>query len=113
MRPVWTLLLPCNHPHVFFVSVADKELSVSVSGLESTLTGECVSVDNKRVKRSENPEALAASAGEEAPEREGRMDLSAGQPLAEVLAARRMVQPVEGFGLREWDESCLWPMRGD
>jgi len=41
------------------------------------------------------------------------MDLSAGQPLAEVLAARRMVQPVEGFGLREWDESCLWPMRGD
>src|SRR5216683_7210190 len=74
---------------MFFVSVADKELSVSVSGLESTLTGWFVSVDNKKVKRSENLEALPASAGEEAPEREGRMDPSAGQPLAEVLAARR------------------------
>jgi len=113
MRAVCTRSTALYHPHVFFVSVADKELSVSVSGLESTLADWFVSVDNKRVKRSENPEALPASAGEEAPEREGRMDLSASQPLAEVLAARRMVQPVEGFGLREWDESCQWPMRGD
>ncbi len=34
-------------PPAFFVSVASKGLSVSVSGLESTLTGDCVSVDSK------------------------------------------------------------------
>src|SRR5713226_3673948 len=32
---------------MFFVSVADKGLSVVVSGLESTLAGRCVSVDSK------------------------------------------------------------------
>ena len=36
---------------MFFVSVADKGLSVGVSGLESTLVGGCVSVDFKRVCR--------------------------------------------------------------
>ena len=34
-------------PPGFFVSVASKGFSVSVSGLESTLTGDCVSVDSK------------------------------------------------------------------
>jgi hypothetical protein len=32
---------------MFFVSVADKGLSVVVSGLESTVVGGCVSVDSK------------------------------------------------------------------
>src|SRR6266849_5202047 len=32
---------------MFFVSVADKGLSVVVSGLESTVVGRCVSVDSK------------------------------------------------------------------
>jgi len=36
---------------MFFVSVADKGLSIAVSGLESTLAGGCVSVDSKRVCR--------------------------------------------------------------
>jgi hypothetical protein len=34
---------------LFFVSVASKGLSVPVSGLESTLTGICISVDSKEV----------------------------------------------------------------
>jgi hypothetical protein len=34
---------------VFFVSVADKGLSVVVSGLESTVAGKFVSVDSKGV----------------------------------------------------------------
>src|SRR6266446_5940494 len=38
-------------PSWFFVSVADKGLSVAVSGLESTVVGVCVSVDSKRVCR--------------------------------------------------------------
>src|SRR5712664_43937 len=38
-------------PSWFFVSVADKGLSVAVSGLESTVAGGCVSVDSKRVCR--------------------------------------------------------------
>jgi hypothetical protein len=42
-----------------------KDLMFSVSGLESTVAGWFVSVDNKGVKRSENPRALPASAGEE------------------------------------------------
>jgi hypothetical protein len=37
-----------------------------------------VSVANKGVNGSENPEAFPASVEEAAPEREGRMDLSAG-----------------------------------
>jgi hypothetical protein len=32
---------------MFFVSVADKGLSVVVSGLESTVVGGCASVDSK------------------------------------------------------------------
>src|SRR2546426_1148449 len=48
MCPVCTLV---RAPSWFFVSVADKGLSVSVSGLESTLTGWCVSVDSKGVCR--------------------------------------------------------------
>src|SRR5260370_34817710 len=36
-----------NDPPVFFVSVADKGRSVSVSGLESTLADWYVSVDSK------------------------------------------------------------------
>ena len=38
-------------PSWFFVSVADKGLSVAVSSLESTVAGGCVSVDSKRVCR--------------------------------------------------------------
>src|SRR5712692_10352559 len=38
-------------PPAFFVSVADKGLSVGVSGLESTLPGWLVSVDSKRACR--------------------------------------------------------------
>jgi hypothetical protein len=60
---------------------------VAVSGLESTLADIMACVDRKGVKKSENLLALPASAGEEAPEREGRMDLCADQQLAEVLAA--------------------------
>ncbi len=33
---------------MFFVSVASKELSVRISGLESTLAGISISVDSKR-----------------------------------------------------------------
>src|SRR6266852_2721866 len=39
---------PPPTPSWFFVSVADKGLSVAVSGLESTVAGGCVSVDSKR-----------------------------------------------------------------
>ena len=92
---------------MFFVSVADKELSVSVSGLESTLADWFVSVDNKRVKRSENSRALPDSAGEEGPEREDRMDLSADQRLAGVPAARQTGRA----GLRGWVGTCRWSLR--
>jgi hypothetical protein len=37
---------------MFSVSVDDKELSVGVSGLESTVAGGCVSVDFKGVNGS-------------------------------------------------------------
>jgi len=57
--------------------------------------------------RGDKPEPLPASAGEEAPEREGRMDQSADQRLAEVLAAGWMAQRI---GLREWERSC-WGSR--
>jgi len=85
---------------VFFISVASTGLRVYVSGLESTLTGISVCVDNKGVKRSENLEALPASAGEEAPELEGRTDLFGGQQLAEVPAARQMVGRRVAAGVR-------------
>ena len=39
------------HP-LFFVSVADKGVSVAVSGLESTVTGCRVSVDSSRLRRA-------------------------------------------------------------
>ena len=85
---------------MFFVSVADKRLSVVVSGLESTVAGVSVSVDSKGVKKGENLKALPASAGEEVLEREGRMDLFAEQRLAEVLAVRRMVRRRLAAGVR-------------
>jgi hypothetical protein len=71
-----------------------------VSGLESTLAGISVSVASKGVNRSEKAEALQASAGEEAPEQEGLTDLSGDQRLAEVPAARQMVQRREAAGVR-------------
>lgn len=74
----------------FFISVADKGLTLTVSSLESTDAGGCVSVDPKGVKRIHGPETLPASAGEEAPGREGRMDQPADQRLAEVLPTGRM-----------------------
>ena len=40
----------------FSVSVADKGLSVAVSGLESTVTGGCVSVDSSRLTAREGAE---------------------------------------------------------
>ena len=39
------------HP-LFFVSVADKGVSVAVSGLESTVVDGCVSVDSSRHRRA-------------------------------------------------------------
>jgi len=87
-------------PPCFFVSVASTGLRVRVSGLESTVAGTSVSVDSKGVKRSENPEAFPASVEEAAPEREGRMDLSADQRLAKVPAARQMVGPRLLAGVR-------------
>ena len=38
-------------PSWFFVSIADKGLSVVVSGLESTVVSGCVSIDSKGVCR--------------------------------------------------------------
>jgi hypothetical protein len=84
---------------------------VAVSGLESTLADIMACVDRKGVKKSENLLALPASAGEEALEREGRMDLCVDQRLAEVLdavvrrrrvAAVREVVVVEESAVRRW-----------
>jgi hypothetical protein len=44
--------MTCLHHPLFFVSIADKGLRVGVSGLESTVVGDCVSVDSKRVNGS-------------------------------------------------------------
>ena len=79
-------------PPGFLVSVADKGLSVCCKWFRINSCRWLVSVDSRGVKRSKNAEALPASAGEEAPEWEGRMDLSADRRLAEVLAAGRTVQ---------------------
>jgi len=73
---------------------------VVVSDLESIAAGGCVSVASKVVKRSENRQALPASAGEEAPELEGRTDLFGDQRVAESPAARQMVRRRVGAGGR-------------
>ena len=86
---------------MFFVSVADKGLSVGVSWCKWFRINTCgwfVSVDNKGVKWSEN--RGADSAEEEVPEGEGRMDLSADRRLAEVPGERQMVQPRLVDGVR-------------
>ena len=97
---------------MFFISVASTGLRVYVSGLESTLTGISICVDNKGVKRSENLEALPASAAEEASELEGRTDLFADQRLAEVPAARQMKRRRRVAGVRMGvEESAVLRLR--
>jgi len=84
---------------------------VVVSGLESIAAGGCGSVASKGVKRSENGQALPASAGEEALELEGRTDLFGDQRLAEVPAARQMVRRRVVAGVRMVvEKGCCAPV---
>jgi len=104
---------------VFFVSVADKGLSVSVSGLESTLADWYVSVDSK-----EDGCPVGCGSGRPTGAR-GRpglapwMGAAAGcwvgllARLAKGCWAEGLTRPTERIALREWDESCRWSMRGD
>src|SRR6266436_62279 len=99
----WRVTIPVPLPHpLFFVSAADKGLSVGVSGLESTVADGCVSVDSKRVCRLCGGGNCGRSGVRGRPclgqvvEWVGR---SAGDCRAERLA-----QLTERIGLQGWDE---------
>src|SRR6266852_6195702 len=106
-------------PSGFFVSVASKGFSVSVSGLESTLADWYVSVDSK-----EDGCPVGCGSGRPTGAR-GRpglapwMGAAAGcwvgllARLAKGCWAEGLTRPAERIALREWDESCRWSMRGD
>src|SRR5260370_21731579 len=104
---------------MFFVSVASKGFSVSVSGLEPTLAEWYVSVDSKE-------DGCPVGCGS------GRPNGARGRPclapwmgaaagcwvgllarLANGCWAEGLTRPTERIALREWDESCRWSMRGD
>src|SRR5260370_21444356 len=104
---------------MFFVSVASKGFSVSVSGLEPTLTDWYVSVDSKE-------DGCPVGCGS------GRPNGARGRPclapwmgaaagcwvgllarLAKGCWAEGLTRPTERIALREWDGSCRWAMRGD
>src|SRR6266436_6409823 len=99
----WRVTIPVPLPHpLFFVSAADKGLSVGVSGLESTVADGCVSVDSKRVCRLCGGGNCGRSGVRGRPnlgQVAGWVGWSAGDCRAE-----RLEQLTERIGLQGWDE---------
>src|SRR5712664_726735 len=89
-------------PSWFFVSVADKGLSVGVSGLESTVAGGCVSVDSKRVCRP----CGGGSGGRSGARRRPYLGQVAEWMGRSAVGCRagRSAQPTERLGLTGGDE---------
>jgi hypothetical protein len=87
-------------PSWFFVSVADKGLSVFVSGLESMVAGDCACVDSKGVCRRFGDGSCGRSGG--------RRDRGWGQVAEWEVASTvgcwvELVVPRERIGLLGWD----------